>query len=204
MNSNPATTSVLESGRLLLRQWRDDDYGVFAEINADPRVMAYFPNLLSRAESDELADRCRDLIAARGWGFWALEVKGSGEFIGILGLNKPQHRLPCSPCTEIGWRLAFEHWGKGYATEAGMRALRFAFDRLLLDRVVAFTTVTNMRSIAVMQRLGMSDSHRNFNHPALEPDHPLSEHVLYSITRSDWNLKGPQNHEGATSRTLHL
>ncbi|PVV08194.1 MAG: GNAT family N-acetyltransferase [gamma proteobacterium symbiont of Ctena orbiculata] len=193
-------TSVLETERLLLRQWRDDDYEVFAEINADPRVMAFYPNILSPAESDELADRCRDLIAARGWGFWALELKRSGDLIGLIGLNQPQHRLPCSPCTEIGWRLCFEHWGKGYATEAGMRALQFAFEMLLLDQVVAFTTVTNRRSIAVMQRLGMTDSNRNFKHPALESSHALSEHVLYSITRSDWKLKHPLNHEGATQQ----
>ncbi|MES9990806.1 MAG: GNAT family N-acetyltransferase [Candidatus Thiodiazotropha sp.] len=181
---------ALETERLLLRQWRDDDYGVFAEINADPRVMKYFPNLLSRVESDELADRCRDLITSRGWSFWALELKCSGKFIGLIGLNQPQYRLPCSPCTEIGWRLAFEYWGKGYATEAGTRALCFAFDELLLDEVVAFTTVTNMCSRAVMRRLGMTNTGRNFNHPAMIADHPLSEHVLYLISRSNWNQKG--------------
>ncbi|MET0071452.1 MAG: GNAT family N-acetyltransferase [Candidatus Thiodiazotropha sp.] len=204
MNSSPTPTSVLETERLLLRQWRDDDYPVFAEVNADPRVMRYFPQTLSRIESDELAERCRDLIAARGWGFWALELKTSGEFIGLVGLNLPQHRLPCSPCTEIGWRLAYEHWGSGYATEAGKRAISYAFHVLLLDEVVAFATVTNRRSRTVMQRLGMTNTGRNFNHPALAPGHPLSEHVLYSISRSTWNQKDAPINEGATNRTLHL
>ncbi|MEW8505317.1 MAG: GNAT family N-acetyltransferase [Candidatus Thiodiazotropha sp.] len=195
--SSPETGFVLETERLLLRQWRDDDYAAFTEINADPRVMEYFPNQLSPAESDELADRCRDLIAARGWGFGALELKRSSEFIGLVGLNQPQHRLPCSPCTEIGWRLAYEHWGKGYVTEVGREALCFAFDKLLLDEVVAFATVTNKRSIAVMQRLGMTDTGRNFKHPAITPEHPLSEHVLYSISRGDWSQQGGPIHEGA-------
>jgi RimJ/RimL family protein N-acetyltransferase len=186
MNSTGVMALVLETDRLLLRQWRDDDYDLFARINADSRVMRYFPQPLSRVESDAMADRCRELIAARGWGFWAIETKVSGGFIGILGLNQPQHRLPCSPCTEIGWRLAYPQWGKGYATEAGMRALGFAFDTLSLNEVVAFTTLANQRSRAVMQRLGMVNTHRNFKHPSVAPDHALAEHVLYSITRDGW------------------
>jgi RimJ/RimL family protein N-acetyltransferase len=190
MNSTLTPTqskgSKLETDRLVLRQWRDDDYAIFAKINDDPRVMRYFPERLSRVDSDAMADRCRHLIAVRGWGFWALELKRNGDFIGILGLNQPRYRLPCSPCTEIGWRLAYEYWGKGYATEAGMRALGFAFLTLLLDEVVAFATIDNMRSRAVMERLGMINTHRNFQHPALAPGHPLSEHVLYSISKQAW------------------
>jgi RimJ/RimL family protein N-acetyltransferase len=184
-----AKRSPLDTERLILRQWRDEDYATFAGINADPRVMRYFPQTLSRSESDELADRCRELIAARGWGFWAVELKRSGEFIGLVGLNSADDRIPCSPSTEIGWRLGFGHWGKGYATEAANRALRYAFEALMLDEVVAFTTVTNRRSRAVMKRLGMVDTRCNFMHPAVTPNHPLSEHELYSISRSVWNLR---------------
>jgi RimJ/RimL family protein N-acetyltransferase len=202
MNSTPtqppAKGSTLETGRLLLRQWRDDDYDIFARINADPRVMRYFPTLLSRADSDSMADRCRDLIASRGWGFWALELKDRGDFIGILGLNQPQYRLPCSPCTEIGWRLCFEHWGKGYATEAGMRALGFAFDTLSLPEVVAFSVVSNLRSRAVMERLGMVNNRTRFKHPAVSPGHPLSEHVLYSVSWFDWRVRDNTFHENTS------
>lgn len=162
--------------------------------------MRYFPDPLSRVDSDAMADRCRDLIAARGWGFWAVELKRSGDFIGILGLNQPQHRLPCSPCTEIGWRLSYQHWGRGYATEGGMRALAFAFDTLSLDEVVAFTTVENRRSRGVMDRLGMVNTHRNFKHPAVAPDHALSEHVLYSIDREGWKLRDDSVHGSAAGQ----
>jgi RimJ/RimL family protein N-acetyltransferase len=173
----------LQTDRLILRQWCDRDYRPFAQINADPRVMEFFPNTLPRLESDDLANRCRDLIAERGWGFWAVELKQRGDFIGIVGLNEPQHRLPCSPCIEIGWRLGYEYWGKGYATEAGTRALRYAFENLFLKEVVAFTTLNNRRSIAVMKRLGMVNTNRDFDHPALAPEHPLSRHVLYAVTK---------------------
>ncbi|MCU7944742.1 MAG: GNAT family N-acetyltransferase [Candidatus Thiodiazotropha sp. (ex Cardiolucina cf. quadrata)] len=184
---NTEKRSVLETDRLILRQWRDEDYMPFARINADPRVMEFFPQPLSRVESDDLAKRCRYLIDGRGWGFWALELKGRGEFIGIVGLNKPQHRLPCSPCVEIGWRLSYAHWSMGYATEAGSTVLRFAFEELNLDEVVAFTTLMNRRSREVMKRLDMVNTNRDFIHPALTPGHPLSMHVLYSISKSGWN-----------------
>jgi RimJ/RimL family protein N-acetyltransferase len=176
----------LESDRLILRQWCDEDYRPFAQINADPRVMEFFPQVLSRVESDDLTNRCRELIAQRGWGFWAVELKESRDFIGMVGLNEPQHRLPCSPCIEVGWRLGYEYWGKGYATEAGKQALRYAFETLLLNEVVAFTTLKNKRSIEVMERLGMVNMDRDFDHPALTPGHPLSKHVLYSITKHEW------------------
>ncbi|MES9968432.1 MAG: GNAT family N-acetyltransferase [Candidatus Thiodiazotropha sp.] len=178
--------SIVEADRLILRQWCDEDYAPFAGINADPRVMEFFPQILSRDESDDLANRCRELIAERGWGFWAVELKGCCDFIGILGLNAPQDRLPCSPCIEIGWRFAYKHWGRGYATEAGNATLEFAFKTLMLDEVVAFTALKNQRSRAVMQRLGMSNTNRDFDHPALVPNHPLSKHALYSITRRGW------------------
>jgi RimJ/RimL family protein N-acetyltransferase len=176
----------LETDRLILRQWCDEDYRPFALINADPRVMEFFPTTLSRVESDDLAKRCRDLIAERGWGFWAVELKESRDFIGIVGLNEPPYRLPCSPCVEIGWRLGYEYWGKGFATEAGKRVLAFAFETLLLKEVAAFTSLKNKRSIEVMKRLDMVNMERDFEHPALTSDHPLSKHVLYAVSKQVW------------------
>jgi RimJ/RimL family protein N-acetyltransferase len=185
----PTNHSSLETDRLILRQWRDEDYGPFARINADPKVMEFFPHILSSDESNELADRCRELIADRGWGFWAVELKGDHDFIGIVGLNTPRDSLPCSPCIEIGWRLAFRYWGRGYATEAGNRALQFAFEVLELNEVVAFTTLANQRSREVMQRLGMVNTGQDFDHPALAPNHHLSRHSLYSISRTGWKQR---------------
>ncbi len=175
-----------ETDRLKLRQWRSEDYPLFALMNADPIVMDYFPALLTSEESDELAQRMETLIAEKGWGFWALEVRG--QFAGFVGLNEPGYPLPFSPCVEVGWRLAQEFWGYGYATEAANVALKFAFETLGLTEVVAFTAVSNVRSQAVMQRLKMRNTGENFEHPRVPIGHPLREHVLYQIGRSDWEV----------------
>ncbi len=175
---------ALETERLVLRQWRESDKVPFATLNADPRVMAHFPSLLSQSQSDAMLERLRDLIAERGWGCWALEFKGTGEFIGFTGLHVPSAALPFSPCVEIAWRLGHAHWGKGYATEAARAALRIGFDTLMLDEIVAFTSLGNLRSQAVMQRIGMRSS-GTFDHPALPEDSALRQHCLYRLSRSD-------------------
>jgi RimJ/RimL family protein N-acetyltransferase len=176
----------LETERLLLRQWRRLDYSVFAELNSDPEVMEYFPNLLTRKESDAVAEKCQSIISERGWGFWATELKSSGLFIGFVGLNKPKPTMPFSPCVEIGWRLHKSYWGKGYATEAAAEALRFCFETLGLIEVVSFTTLSNFRSRSVMERLGFRDTAQNFEHPDIPKGHSLSEHVLYKLTSQEW------------------
>lgn len=176
----------LETERLYLRQWQEANFPVFAQLNSDPIVMQYLPKRLSSAESDAMAKRCRQLIAERGWGFWAVSLKANGCFIGFVGLHKPKANLPFSPCIEIGWRLHKRYWGEGYATEAATAALTFAFEVLFLDEVVAFTTTGNHRSRALMARLGMSNTHNNFKHPDVEPSCPLADHVLYKITRAEW------------------
>ena len=179
-------TLPLETPRLLLRQWRDNDLAPFAALHADPRVMACFPATLSREASDALAQRCRDLIAARGWGLWAVTLRDNGAFIGMTGLHVPDAQLPCSPCVEIGWRLAFDYWGQGYAQEAAQAALRDGFTRLRLPEIVSFTALPNVRSSALMARLGMRREHATFAHPALPPGHRLRTHCLYRLTRAEW------------------
>lgn len=180
------TIMELHTPRLLLRQWRDSDLAPFAALHADPRVMACFPATLSREASDALAQRCRDLIAARGWGLWAVTLRDNGAFIGMTGLHVPDAQLPCSPCVEIGWRLAFDYWGKGYAQEAAQAALRDGFTRLRLPEIVSFTALPNVRSSALMARLGMRREHATFEHPALPPGHRLRTHCLYRLTRAEW------------------
>ncbi|HEU4998321.1 MAG TPA: GNAT family N-acetyltransferase [Lapillicoccus sp.] len=168
--------------RLLLRQWRDEDWAPFAALNADPEVMRHFPSTLDRQESDAFAYRNAALLEVNGWGLWAVEVVESGEFVGFVGLNQPQWTAAFTPCTEVGWRLARSAWGKGYATEAARAALAVAFGPLGLDEVVSFTTVANDRSRAVMERLGMSrDPAEDFDHPKLGPDSPVRRHVLYRL-----------------------
>ena len=175
-----------ESERLRLRPWRTEDLPPFAEMSADPEVMAHFPALLDRAASDALALRCQALIEERGWGFWAVECKEDGQFIGFVGLHVPVDALPFSPCVEIGWRLARPYWHRGYASEAARAALRFGFVDLHLEEIVAFTTLGNARSQAVMSRLGMRRTAENFQHPALPEGHALREHCLYRLTRREW------------------
>lgn len=171
----------IQTKRLLLRQWRPTDLQAFASLNADPEVMEFFPALLTREQSDAIAHKIMRLIDQRGWGFWALDIPGVTAFAGFVGLHVPEHDLPFCPCVEIGWRLAREHWGKGYATEAAMAALDFGFGELGLAEVVAFTAAGNLRSQRVMQRLGMTRDDAGFEHPAIEIGNPLRPHVLYRI-----------------------
>ncbi len=176
---------TLQTERLRLRQWHAQDLPAFAALNADPEVMRYFPATLSRAESDAIALRCQSLIEERGWGFWAVEERSSGAFAGMVGLHTPDAALPCSPCVEVGWRLARAHWGKGYASEAAAASLRFAFTTLGLEEVVSFTALQNLRSQAVMQRLGMRRDEATFQHPALPEGHWLAEHCLFRINEAN-------------------
>jgi RimJ/RimL family protein N-acetyltransferase len=176
----------IETERLYLRQWCLADREPFAEINADMRVMEYFPAPLTREESDAMANRCQALIEERGWGFWAAELKQTKKFIGFIGLHIPAAKFSFSPCVEIGWRLAFPYWGKGLATEAAKEALRFGFDGLRLPEIVSFTVVNNVRSRAVMERLGMKEQDLIFDHPAIPVGHPLRKHCLYKLCNEEW------------------
>jgi len=171
---------------LLLRPWREEDFPLFTQLNADPEVMAYFPNTLSATESDAMANRIKSLIEEKGWGFWAVEHVKDKAFMGFVGLNEPTYDLPVNPCIEIGWRLVKKYWGKGYASEAGLAALKVAFETLHLNEVYAFTPVSNLKSRAVMQRLGMINTDKNFEHPMVPENHVLREHVLYKIDKQSW------------------
>lgn len=172
--------------RLQLRQWKAADRTAFAEMSADPEVMKYFPKTLSRAESNAVADRCEALIEERGWGFWAVQLLETAEFIGFIGLHIPRDDLPFAPCVEIGWRLARRYWGKGYATEGAAAALKAGFGQLHLEEIVSFAVVRNYPSRAVMERLNMTNTFQTFEHPDVPEDSPLREHCLYRISRQRW------------------
>jgi RimJ/RimL family protein N-acetyltransferase len=148
--------------------------------------MEFFPATLDHAASNALADRCEAFIAERVWGPWAAEIKRSNQFIGFVGLHVPAPELPFSPCVEIAWRLAFQHWGKGFASEAARGALRVGFELLNLSEIVSFTTVLNLRSRAVMERLGMQETKDVFEHPDVPAGNPLRLHCLYRLSREQW------------------
>lgn len=181
MNDGPQ----IRTSRLLLRRWRPEDREPFAAINADPEVVACLPGPLTRAQSDSFVDRIEAHFEEHGFGFWAVEVSGGAAFAGFVGLAAPRFETDFTPCVEIGWRLARESWGMGYATEAARGVLAFGFDTLALDEIVSFTVPSNRRSRAVMERIGMThDPADDFEHPSLPEGHPLRHHVLYRIRRS--------------------
>jgi RimJ/RimL family protein N-acetyltransferase len=172
----------LRTPRLLLRGWRAEDRAPFAEMNADPVVREHFPSLLSRNESDRFADRIEAEFFTRGFGLWAVEIPGVAPFAGFTGLSVPSFEASFTPCVEIGWRLAREHWGRGYATEAARAAIEFGFTEIGLDEVVSFTVPANTRSVRVMEKLGMKFS-GEFDF-AIAEGHPLRRHVLYRLGRA--------------------
>jgi len=178
----PERIVILATPRLRLRPWRESDFEPFAAMNADPHVMEYFPAPLTREQSDATARRIMDSIKARGWGNWAVEVVGGEPFIGFTGLSVPSFGAHFTPAIEVGWRLSRDAWGKGYATEAARAALAFGFDELGLAEIVSFTARSNLRSAAVMRRLGMRPD-GEFDHPKIEAASPLRRHVLYRISK---------------------
>ena len=182
---------TLETPRLILRQWKDADLDPWAEMNTDPRVMEFFPVNYDRVRSDETAHRTRDELERLGYGFWVVEPKATGKFSGIIGINEIPYEVPFTPKTEVGWRLTYDAWGHGYATEGAKACLGVAFNTLGWDEVVAITALVNARSEKVMQRLGMSrDLSADFDHPRVEEGSFLRRHMLYRIRKDEFTAKG--------------
>lgn len=179
-------TQPIKTNRLVLRQWQDKDRLEFARIVADAQVMKYFPSTLTEQQSDTAIDRYSRCIDTHGWGFWAAELRDTNQFIGFIGINDNPVGLPFSPCVDIGWRLRKDVWGKGLATEGARAALAHAFLSANLAEVVSMTPVLNLASERVMQKLGMRKQSCNFMHPAVQSGHELEEHVLYSLSRSEY------------------
>ena len=171
---------VIETERLILREWRDEDRSTFALINSDSRVLEHFPAALTSQESDAFIPR---IVAGwdQGFGHWALEERSTGSFIGFVGLSVPTWEAPFGSSVEIGWRLSFDAWGKGYATEAARRVMEWARTNVKPPRgeLVSFTTVRNVRPRRVMEKLGFTyEDLDDFDHPLL-PQWDARRHVLY-------------------------
>ena len=174
----------LRTERTLLRAWRDDDLAPFAVLNADKEVMRWFPSVLSREQSDAMVEKIRARLSDNGWGLWALEVPGVSTFCGFVGLNPVPFEASFTPAVEIGWRLDRPWWGHGYATEAARACLDHGFGPLGLSEIVSFTTTKNVRSRAVMERIGMEhDPSADFDHPGIPAGNPVRPHVLYRLDR---------------------
>jgi RimJ/RimL family protein N-acetyltransferase len=173
---------MISTARLVLREWRDTDLDGFAAMGVDARVMEFFPSLLDRATTASHMARYRAHFAEYGFGFLAVEVPGVADFIGICGMAWTRFEAPFTPCVEIGWRLAYDHWGHGYATEAAQGVRDYCFSTLRLDHIAAFTAVGNRRSRRVMEKIGMTyDASADFDHPNVPAESPHRRHVLYRI-----------------------
>ena len=175
----------MRTERLLLRRWRESDREPFARLNADPRVMEFFPRPLSPEESNRLVDRIETHFEEHGFGLYAAELMEDQSFIGYIGLAVPKFSAHFTPCVEIGWRLAFERWGRGLATEGAREIVRHAFDELGLLELVSFTVPGNIPSRRVMEKLGMTHNPADdFDHAGLPEGDPLRRHVLYRLRKT--------------------
>jgi len=175
---------MIETGRLILRPFRDEDRGAFAQINAHPEVAVWLSGVMTRAESDAMVERITAHIAEHGFGFFAAERKADGRLVGAIGLQIMAADLPGAGAIELAWRLHPEAQGAGLAAEGAAACRDWAFEVLGAGEVLAITAEANLRSQAVMCRIGMSrDRSRDFNHPRLAPDHRLARHVVYAARR---------------------
>ncbi|MBZ5576128.1 MAG: GNAT family N-acetyltransferase [Acidobacteriia bacterium] len=169
---------MIETPRLLLRRWKDCDREPFSRINSDPRVMEFFPACLTREQSDSTIERIEAHFEEHGFGLFAAEIRSSGELAGFVGVMVPAFEAYFTPCVEIGWRLGAAYWNEGLATEGARAVMQHAFAALGLRELVSFAVLANMRSLRVMEKLGMTHD-GEFDHPGLPEGHPLRRHVLY-------------------------
>lgn len=180
----------IRTRRLILRRWQKTDLEPFAELNADPEVMARMPSALDHDQSAEMIESMEHHFEVHGFGLWAVELPAEATCIGFVGLARPTFQAHFTPCVEVGWRLARTAWGRGYASEGAAAALAFGFGQAGLDEIVSFTTPANLRSQGVMRKIGMRRTPADdFLHPRLGLGHPLREHVLYRLARPDWERR---------------
>ncbi len=176
-------TNFFETKRLILRPWLESDIEPFYKINQNPKVIEFLAGAMSLEEIKNFISDVNIHIEKRGFGLWAVELKESHELIGFTGLKYQDFAAHFTPCIEIGWRLDSKYWGNGYATEAASEALKIGFQKFNLKEIVSFTVPQNLRSQAVMKKLGMErDFNGDFNHSKLPINHHLSKHILYRIS----------------------
>jgi RimJ/RimL family protein N-acetyltransferase len=175
---------MIETPRVILRQWRDADRAPLAALHGDARVSDWLGGPIDAAASAASMARWRAEIDALGHGFWAMERRADGVLIGMAGIRPAHPSLPFDGAPEVGWRLAHEAWGCGYASEAAAATLAFGFNALGYAAILAFTAQSNQRSQGVMRRIGMTrDPSRDFDHPSLPVEHPLRRHVVFAAAR---------------------
>jgi len=179
---------ILETDRLVLRTFEERDIDAMALIDQDPKVREF---LLGTADREKTAAGVRKIIRHyddHGFSLYAVELKSTHEMIGWCGLMIPSFEAHFTPAVEIGWRLSSNQWHHGYATEAATAVLKYAFENLKLKEVVSFTAAGNIKSRRVMEKIGLEHNpDDDFDHPKIEKSHPLCRHVLYRISKDEYD-----------------
>lgn len=170
----------IETERMVLRGWKDSDAEPFIKMNQDEEVMRHFPKTLSAEETLSAIETMTAHFEKWDYGFFAVELKSTGKFIGFNGLYHPTFETSFTPCVEIGWRLISSVWRQGLASEGATAIIQYAKLVLKLKEIYSFTTLSNLPSYKVMEKIGMAHEGQ-FTHPSLDPSHPMAEHVLYKI-----------------------
>jgi RimJ/RimL family protein N-acetyltransferase len=177
----------LQTPRLLLRQWKPSDLEPFAKMNADPVVMEHFLATSTLEQTKAFIEGIKDSFDTRGYGLFATELKETGAFIGFVGLWPARFETNFTPCVEVGYRLAKEYWGKGYAPEAARQVLKFGFEVIKFEEIFSWTATTNTNSMRVMEKIGLQrDLDNDFDYPSIPEGHRLRRHVLYRLKASEF------------------
>ncbi len=188
-------TTIIETPRLILRTWRQEDAEPYFQINQDPKVIEHLKGPLTIEKVRSFITAANEQQENRGYTLWAAELKDTGELMGFIGLNYDEWKSHFTPSVEIAWRLGSHFWGKGYATEGARSALEYGFTKCNLKEIFSFTVPANTRSSHVMEKIGMRrDSRGDFAHPEIDPDHRLSHHILYRLTFDEF-LKAKSSRE---------
>lgn len=177
-----------ETERLIFRDWKEQDLKEFRIMNKDSRVMKYFSSILSEQETDAFYNRIQDEFRNLGYGLYAVETKRDNKFIGFIGFHIANFNAEFTPCIEIGWRIKYEAWGNGYATEGAKACLKYGVDKLDFNKVYSFTSKINLQSENVMKKIGMIKN-MEFKHPNIAEDSSLCEHVLYCLNLDNLRCK---------------
>ena len=180
-------STIIETSRLILRTWKKEDADPYFQINKSSKVTEFLLGSLTIEQVNDFMSAANLHQEKQGYTLWAVELKETSELMGFIGLNDVVWKASFTPAVEIGWRLGAQFWNKGYATEGAKAALDYGFRQCKLKEIVSFTVPANIRSIQVMEKIGLKhDSNGDFLHPKLAADHPLSQHLLYRLRADDY------------------
>lgn len=171
---------ILQTPRLGLRTWKESDLDPFAQLNANPKTMQFYPSTLDRTASQKMLLRIQKQYQEFGFSVYAVDLLEQQQFIGYIGFMRPTFESYFTPCVEIGWRLDPKVWNQGLATEGALACLNYGFEQLKFKEIYSFTAAINKPSERVMQKIGLQKID-SFEHPLLDKNSPLALHVLYKI-----------------------